>query len=159
MPQFRVTYRDSTDEVVEADRLDVEGEAWIVLRRAVPVMGRPRDVVVRRIAAPSVQGVEEVVRGGPAFAVSLVLTAVEGHLRRTADLGSWQVISPVSQVYGKLVVVPDLHSVADAVYDEPTILLAARVSGEEEPPINSVGIISSDAPDVLSPWYRYPTGG
>jgi len=93
---------------------------------------------------------EEVVRGGPAFAVSLVLTAVEGHLRRAADLGSWQVISPVSQVYGKLVVVPDLHSVADAVYDEPTILLAARVSGEEEPPINSVGIISSDAPDVLS---------
>ena len=93
---------------------------------------------------------EEVVRGGPAFAVSLVLAAVEGHLRRTADLSSWQVISPVSQITGKLVVVPDLHSVADAVYEEPTILLAARVSGEEEPPINSVGIISSDAPDVLS---------
>ena len=78
---------------------------------------------------------EEVVRGGPAFAVSLVLTTVEQNLRRAADLGSWQVISPVSEIAGKLVVVPDLHVIADTVYDEPTILLAARVSGEEEPPL------------------------
>lgn len=78
---------------------------------------------------------EEVVRGGPAFAVSLVLTAVEQNLRRAADLGSWQVISPVRETVGKLVVVPNLHEVADTVYDEPTILLAAHVSGEEEPPL------------------------
>jgi alpha-glucan,water dikinase len=78
---------------------------------------------------------EEVVRGGPAFAVSLVLTAVEQNLRRAADLGSWQVISPVRETVGKLVVVPNLHDVADTVYDEPTILLAAHVSGEEEPPL------------------------
>lgn len=78
---------------------------------------------------------EEVVRGGPAFAVSLVLTPVEQHLRRAADLGSWQVISPVSEIVGKVVVVPNLHEVADTVYDEATILLAARVSGEEEPPL------------------------
>lgn len=78
---------------------------------------------------------EEVVRGGPAFAVSLVLTAVEQHLRLAADLGSWQVISPVKEIIGKLVVVPDLHEVSETVYDEPTILLAGRVSGEEEPPL------------------------
>lgn len=37
---------------------------------------------------------EEVVRGGPAFAVSLVLSTVEPALRRAAELGSWQIISP-----------------------------------------------------------------
>ena len=39
---------------------------------------------------------EEVVRGGPAFAVSLVLGTVEPALRRCAELGAWQVISPAS---------------------------------------------------------------
>lgn len=41
---------------------------------------------------------EEVVRGGPAFAVSLVLATVEPALRRCADLGSWQIISPADVV-------------------------------------------------------------
>ena len=93
---------------------------------------------------------EEVVRGGPAFAVSLVLNIVEQNLRSAADLGAWQVISPVDQVSGKLLVVPDLHIVAEEVYDEPTILLASRVTGEEEVPLGAVGILSGDAPDVLS---------
>jgi alpha-glucan, water dikinase len=39
---------------------------------------------------------EEVVRGGPAFGVSLVLSTVEPALRRCAELGSWQIISPAS---------------------------------------------------------------
>ena len=34
---------------------------------------------------------EEVVRGGPAFAVSLVLSSVEPVLRNSAALGAWQV--------------------------------------------------------------------
>jgi hypothetical protein len=34
---------------------------------------------------------EEVVRGGPAFAVSLVITAIEPMLRNAAALGAWQV--------------------------------------------------------------------
>jgi hypothetical protein len=34
---------------------------------------------------------EEVVRGGPAFAISLVLSAVEPTLRQLAELGAWQV--------------------------------------------------------------------
>jgi hypothetical protein len=41
---------------------------------------------------------EEVVRGGPAFGVSLVLATVEPALRRCADLGSWQIISPADVV-------------------------------------------------------------
>lgn len=39
---------------------------------------------------------EEVVRAGPAFAVSLVLSTVEPALRKCAELGAWQVISPAN---------------------------------------------------------------
>lgn len=34
---------------------------------------------------------EEVVRGGPAFAISLVVSGVEPRLRQLAELGAWQV--------------------------------------------------------------------
>lgn len=35
---------------------------------------------------------EEVVRGGPAFAISLVISAIEPTLRQLAELGAWQVM-------------------------------------------------------------------
>ncbi|KAK9816496.1 hypothetical protein WJX72_001009 [[Myrmecia] bisecta] len=92
---------------------------------------------------------EEVVRGGPAFAVSLVLSAFEPALRAAAELGAWQIISPVNAV-GKVVVVSGLHEVQDTVYDEPTVLLAKRVTGEEEVPDGAVAVLTPDAPDVLS---------
>ena len=45
---------------------------------------------------------------------------------------------------------PALYEVQDKVYDEPTILLAKQVSGEEEIPENAVAVITPDAPDILS---------
>lgn len=51
---------------------------------------------------------------------------------------------------GKVVEVASLNEVQDKVYDEPTILLANRVSGEEEIPEGVVAVITPDAPDVLS---------
>ena len=57
---------------------------------------------------------EEVVRGGPAFALSLVLSAVEPTLRAAAELGAWQLISPVDAL-GRIVVVAGLHEVQDTV--------------------------------------------
>ena len=36
------------------------------------------------------------------------------------------------------------------VYDEPTVLLAKRVTGEEEVPEGAVAVLTPDAPDVLS---------
>lgn len=57
---------------------------------------------------------EEVVRGGPAFALSLVLSAVEPTLRAAAELGAWQLISPVNAL-GRVVVVAGLHEVQDEV--------------------------------------------
>lgn len=46
--------------------------------------------------------------------------------------------------------VPALNDVQDKVYDEPTILLAKQVSGEEEIPEGAVAVITPDAPDILS---------
>ncbi len=36
------------------------------------------------------------------------------------------------------------------VYDEPTVLVAKRVTGEEEVPEGAVAVLTPDAPDVLS---------
>lgn len=44
----------------------------------------------------------------------------------------------------------DLHEAQELNYPEPTILVVARVTGEEEIPDGVVGILSPDAPDVLS---------
>lgn len=46
--------------------------------------------------------------------------------------------------------VPALYEVQDKRYPEPTILLAQQVSGEEEIPENVVGVVTPDAPDILS---------
>jgi alpha-glucan,water dikinase len=51
---------------------------------------------------------------------------------------------------GKVVEVAALSDVQDKVYDEPTILLANRVSGEEEIPEGVVAVVTPDAPDILS---------
>jgi alpha-glucan,water dikinase len=93
---------------------------------------------------------EEVVRGGPLFAVSLALSAVEPGLRAAAELGAWQVISP-GDATGRLVHVPGgLSDVQDLVYDEPTVLVVGEVTGEEEVPEGAVAVLTPDAPDVLS---------
>ena len=57
---------------------------------------------------------EEVVRGGPAFAVSLVLSSLEPALRAAAELGAWQIISPVNAL-GRVEVVGGLHEVQEKV--------------------------------------------
>eukprot|EP00798_Chlamydomonas_sp_ICE-L_P029012 gene29012-32203_t len=92
---------------------------------------------------------EEVVRGGPAFAVSLVISSVEPTLRNTAQLGDWQVISPYEAI-GVVEVVSNLSGVQDKVYEIPTILVAEHVSGEEEVPEGVVAVLTPDAPDMLS---------
>ena len=63
---------------------------------------------------------EEVVRGGPAFALSLVLSAVEPALRAAAELGAWQLISPVNAL-GRVAVVEGLHEVQDEVRCPPLV--------------------------------------
>lgn len=51
MPTYRVSYADGRLEHVEGDHVTVEGESHIVIRRTMLVIGKPREVVVRRIRA------------------------------------------------------------------------------------------------------------
>ncbi|CAI0431048.1 unnamed protein product [Linum tenue] len=92
---------------------------------------------------------EEVIRGGSAAALSSLLNRLDPVLRKTANLGSWQVISPVEAV-GYVVVVEELLTVQNKTYDRPTILVAKRVKGEEEIPDGTVAVLTPDMPDVLS---------
>ena len=64
MPQYRIRFHASTglvDEHLEAERLDVEAGGWLVFRATVLVIGAPREVVVRRVAAAPVRQVVQVV--------------------------------------------------------------------------------------------------
>ncbi len=66
MPVFRIRYRAEPDDaarpddLVEADRVEVEADVWLVFRRTVYVIGAPREVVVRRLPAAPVVDVAEV---------------------------------------------------------------------------------------------------
>ncbi|XP_061355011.1 alpha-glucan water dikinase, chloroplastic [Gastrolobium bilobum] len=92
---------------------------------------------------------EEIIRAGSAASLSTLLNRLDPVLRKTANLGSWQVISPVETV-GYVEVVDELLSVQNKTYDRPTILVVKSVKGEEEIPDGTVAVLTPDMPDVLS---------
>ncbi|XP_042756747.2 alpha-glucan water dikinase 1, chloroplastic isoform X2 [Lactuca sativa] len=92
---------------------------------------------------------EEMIRSGSAASLSSLVNRLDPILRSVANLGSWQVISPVEAV-GYIVVVDELLSVQNKTYEKPTILVAKTVSGEEEIPDGTVAVLTPDMPDVLS---------
>eukprot|EP00262_Sarcandra_glabra_P002082 TRINITY_DN1233_c0_g1_i1.p1 TRINITY_DN1233_c0_g1~~TRINITY_DN1233_c0_g1_i1.p1 ORF type:complete len:1466 (+),score=298.47 TRINITY_DN1233_c0_g1_i1:171-4568(+) len=92
---------------------------------------------------------EEIIRAGSAASLSALLNRLDPVLRKTANLGSWQVISPV-EVDGYVVVVDELLAVQNKSYGQPTILVAKSVKGEEEIPDGTVAVLTPDMPDVLS---------
>ncbi|OVA19870.1 Pyruvate phosphate dikinase [Macleaya cordata] len=92
---------------------------------------------------------EEIIRAGSAASLSALLNRLDPVLRKTANLGSWQVISPV-EVVGYVEVVNELLAVQNKSYEKPTILVAKGVKGEEEIPDGTVAVLTPDMPDVLS---------
>ncbi|KAJ6799293.1 alpha-glucan water dikinase, chloroplastic isoform X2 [Iris pallida] len=92
---------------------------------------------------------EEIIRSGSAASLSALLNRLDPVLRKVANLGSWQVISPV-EVAGYVVVVDELLAVQNKSYAQPTILVAKSVKGEEEIPDGAVAVLTPDMPDVLS---------
>ncbi|KAJ7943678.1 Alpha-glucan water dikinase, chloroplastic [Quillaja saponaria] len=92
---------------------------------------------------------EEIIRAGSAASLSSLLNRLDPVLRKTANLGSWQVISPVEAV-GYVEVVDELLTVQNKLYERPTILIAKSVKGEEEIPDGTVAVLTPDMPDVLS---------
>lgn len=92
---------------------------------------------------------EEVIRSEMAFVLSLLLRRLTPKLREHAGLGDWQVISPAT-TSGVLRCVTSLESVQETTYKEPTLLVAQTVGGHEEIPEGVVGILTPDAPDLVS---------
>jgi alpha-glucan, water dikinase len=92
---------------------------------------------------------EEVIRGGPAFTLSLLLRPLDRLLREAAGLGGWQVISP-ARASGRVRPVKRLLDVQNERFTEPTVLVVEEVSGDEEIPAGVRAVLTSDAPDLVS---------
>ncbi|CAN1185315.1 Alpha-glucan water dikinase 2 [Linum perenne] len=92
---------------------------------------------------------EELIRAGSAATLSALINRFNPLLRKVANLGCWQVISPV-EVRGFVASVHDLATVQNKVYRKPTVMIATRVTGEEEIPTGVVAVLTPDMPDILS---------
>jgi alpha-glucan,water dikinase len=92
---------------------------------------------------------EEVIRGGPAFALALLLRPLDRLLRQAAGLGGWQVISP-ARASGRVRVVDRLIGVQGQRFLEATVIVTDAVGGNEEIPQGVTAVITSDTPDLVS---------
>ncbi|XP_030934954.1 alpha-glucan water dikinase 2 isoform X1 [Quercus lobata] len=92
---------------------------------------------------------EELVRAGSAAILSSLIKHFDPIVRKFANVGCWQVISPV-EVCGFIVSVNELITTQSKVYRRPTIIVASRVTGNEEIPDGVVAVLTPDMPDVLS---------
>ena len=98
---------------------------------------------------------EEVLRGTLFFSLSMILKKIDPHVRNCAHLGNWLIISQGRShgSRGNVVRVKNLADVMHKVYDERSVLLVEKISGEEEVPTNVQAIVvlnASDYPDVLA---------
>ena len=92
---------------------------------------------------------EEVVRGRPVFVLSMLLRHLNPILRRSADLGNWQVISP-GRGMGQVEVVATLKSIQGKSFARPVIIVADKVAGDEEIPEGVTAVITPDLTDIVS---------
>jgi len=92
---------------------------------------------------------EEVVRGRPAFVLSVLLRKLDTLLRKSADLGNWQVIS-LSSGTGVIDTVSHLKSIQGKSFTSPAVIVADDVEGNEEIPEGVIALITPASVDVLS---------
>jgi alpha-glucan,water dikinase len=92
---------------------------------------------------------EEVVRGRPAFVLVMLLRHLTPILRRKANLGNWQVVSP-GQGAGRVEVTSELKSVQGKKYDQSTVIVTDKIAGDEEIPQGITAIITPDTTDIVS---------
>ncbi len=92
---------------------------------------------------------EEVVRGRPAFVLSLLLHKLDTLLRKNADLGNWQVIGTGSGT-GVIETVSHLKSLQGKSFTVPAVIVADTVEGNEEIPEGIIALITPASVDVLS---------
>ena len=88
-------------------------------------------------------------RGRPAFVLSTLLRYLDPVLRKSADLGNWQVISR-GQGTGELKTVDSLKSVQGQHFERPVVIVAEKIGGDEEIPHGVAAIITPSDIDALS---------
>ena len=98
---------------------------------------------------------EEENRGSIFFALSMVLKKIEPVLREKANLGNWLIISRSEKeiTTGKLRFEKNLEKIQLEKFEEKTFLIVENIGGNEEIPINCVGVIiinSNNYPDMLA---------
>ena len=92
---------------------------------------------------------EELVRGRSVFLLSMLIHHFDPVLRRQANLGDWQVISP-SNAIGKVQEVESLRTIQGKQFKNPTIIVADKVYGDEEPPKGVTAVITPSSVDLVS---------
>jgi len=92
---------------------------------------------------------EEVIRGQLEFALSALLRRLDPVLRKRADLGGWQIISPTA-ASGFVETVPHLRQVQGREVARPTVIVAQQVGGDEEIPAGVTAVVTPEAGDILS---------
>jgi alpha-glucan,water dikinase len=92
---------------------------------------------------------EEVVRGTPAFALSMLLQKINPVLRKAAELGDWQIISP-GQAGGYVELTDSLKSVQGRRFERKTVIVSDKVAGDEEIPEGVSALVTPDPTDVLA---------
>jgi len=92
---------------------------------------------------------EEVVRGRPAFVLVMLLRRLNPILRKSADLGNWQVVSQ-GRGLGRVEVTDTLGAVQSRHYDRSTVIVTDKIAGNEEIPQGVTAIITPDTTDIVS---------
>jgi alpha-glucan,water dikinase len=92
---------------------------------------------------------EEALRGTLFFSLSMILKKIDPHVRNCAHLGNWLIISQGRShgSRGYVTRVKNLYDVMHNKYDQRTILLVDKITGEEEVPDGVQAIIVMNAPD------------
>jgi alpha-glucan,water dikinase len=98
---------------------------------------------------------EEVVRGLPAFVLAPLLRHLGAPLRASAGVGAWSVVARPrggdgAAAAGRVAAMEDLSGVQGADMAEPTVIIAQRLSGNEDIPAGVTAVITGSATDVLS---------
>jgi alpha-glucan,water dikinase len=94
---------------------------------------------------------EEVLRGRFEFAVSALLRKLDELLRQIAGVGHWQVVSRGSgRVEGMVHGCAALSEVQGRRFESNTILVASRVSGEEDIPSGVVAVLTDSPVDLMA---------
>jgi len=92
---------------------------------------------------------EEVVRGTLASVLSMLARKAGVALRKSASLGMWRVIS-AGRASGTLRFATELVEVQRSVPSGSTVVLAERVTGDEEIPRSITAVLAAQGVDVLS---------